>query len=262
MAKVTDDILEGSNGVKDYLGWIELERIMIVSEISLAVTGWVAKVNEAISAAGLVIGNQHPDISYLCLRRIQPEGMANDTIKLTCLYTKYSILSPFNKRRANNSVRVGASLIQETTDRDKDGGKLYVSYIYPATYYKPDYQSKADSIVVNATVLRPQVRWNKFKIETASPENKAADYVGSVNLSTWRGKPARTWMCTEIMGESFDEEETFEVQYEFQYNPNTWDDVISYIREDGKTPEDLIDDVGRKVKRIKPEMNFNNLNLT
>lgn len=259
MAIVKDDILEGCRGERDVYGWTEIERIIIVSEINLATTGWVAKVNVAIAAAGIAMRDAHPDVDYVYLRKISPVGLANNTIQLNCLYTRYSL--SLLKRRENNTIEVKGGLIQANTNKDYQGNELgYLSYTYPATDpEKPSIVGAKQKIIV--PVSKPIVIWNKFKIENESPEDKALEYVGAVNSSIWRSKPARTWRCEDISGTSNDSGNTYEVLYSFAYNPETWDDNAYYTRYDGKIPDDTVEDTSQKLCRVIREKNFSSLNL-
>lgn len=263
MAKITDDILEGASGTIDYLGWKEFTRIMIVSEISLATTGWLEKVAAALAASGLVIGAQHPTYPAMFLSQIQPEGLANDTIKLTCSYNKSIWKKP--PQFEDDAIEVGASIASVETNKDKNNVEMFLKYTYPVGYQRSPHDDPltAEKIIeVGHLTNKPvaDLTWSKNKIENSSPESKAENYVSKVNSSSWRGYPVKTWLCTRIYGRSTDGGETYNVTYDFQYRPDNWDHTAIFIKDDGKPPKETDGD-SKKTYSLLKEANFNNLNL-
>jgi hypothetical protein len=265
MATVKRDLLEGTRSSRDMLGLKEMDRIIIVGDISS--TSFEAKELEAVSAAGLMPGDPHPNVDYIYLQNIEAQSLSNDVMKLVCQYSRitYSL-----ERFDDDAIEVGASLVSQELSLDKDGNEMTVQYKYPVGYQANPQDTPliaTDYAVLNydiqpvfTTKMIPQLVWSKNKIEHVSPEDEAAEYVGFVNSSSWRGYPARTWLCTRISGRSTDKGRHYNTIKEFQYNPDMWDLTATYIRSNGKAVPSPDADA-RKTFKIYGEKNFNSISL-
>lgn len=103
--------------------------------------------------------------------------------------------------------------------------------------------------------------------EVQNPQGKARLYVGTINGTGVFNDGPHYWMCTRLDGVSDDGGATFNVTYEFQRNPDSWDPWIIFTDpETGKpvvlTPEEATS--GETVKQVVVyrQMDFWALNLT
>ena len=103
--------------------------------------------------------------------------------------------------------------------------------------------------------------------ELRNPQAKSRRYVGHINSVGVFGDKPHMWLCSRLDGVSDDGGATFNVTYEVQRNPDSWNPVV--------TPTDPVtgqrrilsaDDIasGEAVRqvRILPEADFWDLNLT
>lgn len=64
--------------------------------------------------------------------------------------------------------------------------------------------------------------------ELRDPQDKAREYVGTINTIGVFNDAPHMWMCTRLDGVSDDGGATFNVTYEFQRNPDSWDPWVIY----------------------------------
>jgi len=267
MAVVREDILKGTTGSKDIFGWKEIKRIVIVDDLGKASDpgGWENVMQEALDAAGAVMSSAHPDVSYIYLRDAEAEAIDKHQVKLTLTYSRVDFLHSIGFE--DGAVEVGASVIAQETNKDKDGNEMFLSHIYPEGYQRSPHDtplsapSEADVQGHMATVMWPQVTWSVNRIESISKadlKTKAKTYVGKVNNDTWDGCAAGTVLCTRIQGRSTDGGVHFNIVYEYEYREETWDHTALYIRDNGKPPPET-DANSLKVYRIQPEADFSSL---
>ena len=256
------DIIDGNRGRKTYQGW-ELERIAVVTGL----TGTPhKKLIDAANTSGVPsIGDGHPSLSTCKLREIIPESVGKDEVKLRLIYSQY-VTSTSQWQPTFDTIECGASIGQVETNKDIDDNVMWVQYTYPADYTKNlDYASKTHK--QGGTIIRlvPESSISIVKQELFPPAEKARAFVGKVNATGWiidPNAPARTWLCSGIVGRSTDGGVTYFVTYTFQYRPDTWDATILFTDpNDGKPPDDLVAGTGSKVYQIYEETNFNYLNL-
>jgi hypothetical protein len=100
--------------------------------------------------------------------------------------------------------------------------------------------------------------------KTRTPWTIADRIVGKVNSEEYVNAAARTWLCTscnwklyamaDIAGE---EKDSVLMEFEFQYNNETWDPVVEFIDEyTGKPPADLVEDTGYKTVQRQESVDF------
>jgi len=267
MAIVREDILKGTGGSKDIHGWRTIKRIVIVDGLGEASDpgGWVAIMDEAFDAAGISVGDAHPDISTIYLQDAEVEALDKHQVKLTLTYARldFRFISGFE----DGAVEVGASVIARETNKDKNGTEMFLSYSYPKGYQRSPHDtplteaSEADVQGHMATVMWPQVVWTVNQVETISKadlKTKAKTYVGKVNSGVWDGCAAGTVLCMRIQGRSTDGGVHFNVQYEYEYRAETWDHIALYIRDNGKPPPET-DANSLKTYRLQSEADFSSL---
>lgn len=93
-------------------------------------------------------------------------------------------------------------------------------------------------------------RFSRREPSDAYVGDRARNFVGTLNNEPVFGDPVRTWLCTRIDGVSDDGGITYNVTYEFQYNPETWDPVIVFTNpETGKPVANPV--WGESIRRVR-----------
>lgn len=103
--------------------------------------------------------------------------------------------------------------------------------------------------------------------EVQNPQGKARLYVGTINSTGVFNDGPHYWMCTRLDGMSDDGGATFNVTYEFQRNPDTWDPTVIFTDPETGKPAVLTQNeinLGNAVKQVTiyRQTNFWLLNLT
>ena len=214
----------------------------------------------ALGASGIPRrGQRHPSRPTAHVVSRRAAGIGGRTVRVTVTYEdKGEADDPEDQR-----TRVGTSLRTVETNKDVNGHLLTV--MLPGT--------KDQSGTVN--VERPISTIHVSRKEDTSPGAKSRAYAGKVN---GRGQfrlaggdvAARTWRCNYITGDSTDQGASWQVEYEFEYDPHGWDKEVAYIDpETGRIPQELseagagsIEQIFGLVKfQVYEEANFNNLRL-
>ncbi len=175
---------------------------------------------EAMSAQGIpprLAG--HPTVPFVFC--VEKSGRTLDGSKaiyeIICNYKRPNRSSD---RAANDTakplIEVGASLTTASTNIDNAELPMEVDRLnFDGTYsHQP----------VVAQVQVPQVVKKFSRRETTDPTQKAIDYVGKTNDSTWQGGDIDQWICSSVRGVSHDSGESYDVSYEFikSNNPDGW----------------------------------------
>lgn len=262
MATVTVDIIDGHGLRKSAENGYETDRIAIVT----GVTGdGSARLYNAVNTTGVpAIGDAHPDIAVAHLRSIDARPKDSDTVELVLKYREST--STHISLKDDPEISVGASVSQIETNKDADDNVIAVQYTYPSTYTKrEEYAGKTHDQGGLVSRLMPQRTYTVRKrlSATASQIEATNDiYQGKVNAFAWRGYQPRTWLCVGISGQSNDGGQTYAVTYQFQYNPYTWDTVVTFIDpNDGKPPINL-DANGVKYVKVYNEIDFAGLGIS
>ncbi len=103
--------------------------------------------------------------------------------------------------------------------------------------------------------------------EPHNPQAKSRQFKRHINSTGVFGDAPHYWMCTRLDGVSDDGGATFNVTYEFQRNPDTWDPYIAPTDPKTGNPRaptaaDLTLPDSARTIRILPEADFWDLNLT
>ena len=257
----TDVNKYGVSGHKDDKGWKSLTTTAIVEDV--AGTGDQVLAN-ALVASGVPRMNQiHPYYSALSVASLAPKAVGGGVVEITIGYERPEEGGSSSvPGEDTGSIQVGASLQSVQANKDAFGDLVQVTHggkTQPATF----------------PMLVPRATIRKTRTRDESPLEDAKEYVGKVNTANGfnlGGNPveARTWLCTAITGHSDDGGETYEVTYEFAYNPDGWDVPWVFFRApDGKTPSGVIDANGQVIDanaavqnvQVYAEINFNGLGL-
>ncbi len=238
-------------------GW-EFDRKAIVYDLAVTGVGAIsahARITAAyaelisVETRRCVIDDQHPTGEDSYLEEVTPEAVDQDKITFGLKYKPPEANETVGEE-AGSIVEVGASVIQVETNKNAAGNVMFVSF------EDNDQGGFVSKFVPNTTI-------SITRREFVSPGTKARNYVGKVNSSGWgldSGAQARTWLCTGITGRSIDGGETYEVNYQFQYRAETWDETLVYIDPTtGRPPNGVSDEDGINSYIIYQTTNFNNI---
>ena len=263
------DTIVGNEVVETEDGY-EVDRTAIITGI----TGAAHKLEyNALQHAGLPKrGDPHPSIpGIICLRRSATLTGGNDKalVKLT-----YGVPKPNQQQTppqppgtttgATGVIRVGASTQGTTTQKDINGTPVVLTHTFPKNYPDESFAGKIDYPQgADIDISAPNMVVTETRVEKVSPFRIAQIYVGTVNSRSVFGGAPRTYLCTRIEGITNDRGVTFEVSYEFQFNPQTWDATVVFRDPaTGRPVDSPVQGKGIQTVRVYPEADFNNLGLS
>jgi len=211
------------------------------------------------------LGAAIPGSVGILLQEKQPRAITGDTFELVMNYASYTISTsmkhvdyvPFQTARI--SARISASLGQTETTKDKLGNDIALTYTYPEDYkYNDNKKNTSETLIPRVTKLVPQkvVTLSKRLTTTAAAiESDWDTYGGKVNSSSWRNGDARTWLLSGIEAIPNEDNTTWDVQYNFQYRTDGWDDTVVFIDPNtGQAPSDVDDAVNQPNAMKTPEV--------
>lgn len=252
------DIRDGARGEQTAGAWA-FDRIALVTGVTGDANARVY--NAMIDPAMPDYGDEHPTIEGLYLIDRYGEALSTGVVKVRLVYKRPSRnWTPTDT--TTPQIVVGTTLQQYQTYRDINGDTITVSYTIPGKGLK--------TTGVSVSVLLPSSTLHLVRTEDTNPQVKSGIYSGKVNSAGWAfdpEAPARTWLCTGIVGRSNDGGTSFEVSYDFLHKrtlaTDNWDGVAEFIDPTtGQPPPDLELGTGRKIVLLYEEINFNALNLT
>lgn len=257
MATVTGPLAEGGHLEENDEGKEGYGAVYLVKDVA----GTDQQIlRNALAASGVPRrGQRHPTRPTAFVTHRRAVGTGGRTVRVTITYEDRGE----SDDPADERIRVGTSLRTVETNKDVNGALLTVMI--------PGSKDQSGTV----SVERPISTIHVSRKEASSPGAKSRAYAGKVN---GRGQfrlaggdvAARTWRCNYITGESTDQGETWQVDYEFEYDKNGWDKEVAYIDpETGRIPEALSDAAagsiteifGLRTFQVYEEANFNNLQL-
>lgn len=214
------------------------------------------------------IGDAHPEVPGIVCLDINCRALDTKSAEVTVSYGIPQALDLPPDETAPGTTEVGASVQATTTQRDVNGDVLLVEWAPNVTSVNditPSLPLKKQGGRVDIQIPQPVMRLTRR--ESQAPWEKSLDYVGKVNSLPWNTGAVRTWLCVNISGTTSDGGITYDVSYEFQYNPETWDATVVFIDpETSKPPGDVEAQLAVGVNTIKtyivyPDKNFGPLGV-
>lgn len=217
--------------------------------------------DRALQASGLPARFQaHPSRrgAIVTKRTATPDGP--DAVRISILYSvpQGSGLQ-LDTDSGSGVLEVDATVTSEVVTLDINDNPITVTYDKP-TEDDGDTVLVADTQAIEANKQVAQMVLRRTRNESRARDDLARRYVGTVNrFSVW-GYAAETILCTAIRSRSTDNGLTYEVAYEFQYNPRGWKFEAVYIDDEtNRPPVDLIAGRGRKYVQVQPVEDFRRL---
>ena len=203
-------------------------------------------------------GEGHPYVPNVYVRTVHAEHKTPDAVALTITWTPRTGTGGTASDSEPVILRLTSGLVSTTTEVDRNGDQITVAH----TYLSGARAGATDTQGGSVELQLPQIVAVGERREQVSPRTKAMTYTGAVNAVSFNGSGPRTWLCDAIEGDSADGGETYMVSYRFIYRADTWDARLAYIDpETGQRPPDLLEGVGLKVVRVRPELDFGPLNV-
>jgi len=189
-----------------------------------------------------------------------------DKARVRLVYEYFSDIEEFIDSPVVENIggEVRCNLQQKETYVDVNGDPITVQH----TFANDDANRPGETVTQGkkVTYLQPQKTIHIKGIkQTRAPWLIADNINGYVNNAAFSGGAARTWLCTGCvwklawlgrMGES-SLENRYYMDFEFQYDADTWDPIAMFIDEaTGEPPPDLIEGTGWKRVEVLPSCNF------
>jgi len=254
MAELVSDVVDGSSLSEDWVS-AKTTRAFVVKGVNTGTP--TERMIEAFTYTGIPItGDQHPatELSHLYVANKRLENIDSQTFKILCDYAPLDAtqLPPSETRPAQ--ISVGGSVTSTQTNKDKDGTDIKLE---ANSTLKLEEQSGL------VTKQIPMVTIGFARHEPDAPDTKARDYVGKLNSASFLGIDSELVLCTRISGISNNGGESYQVQYEFQYNPDGWEATVVRIDPNTGVPHKDVDSSASMTKTVDlyETINFNNLNL-
>jgi hypothetical protein len=247
------DTIEGATLRQEDDGKISLTRTFIVTGLSGTAS---QRLYEALSVTGIpAYRAAHPTVSGLVCASREAVAIDHEQARVVCTYKTLTIQLATPSDTGDCQMTVGGSVQSQDTNLD-----------YAGDVIKVYYNTTADGTPVTVSVMKPQCSVRYSRLEPAAPYAKSMQYQGKTNSDTFLGEAAGTWLCTRLEGTSTDGGESFQVEYEFQFNPNGWDATVIWTDpETGNPPYDVDDAVNHphamKTVQMYTQIAFSGLNL-
>lgn len=207
-------------------------------------------------------GEHHPVIPDIQLDTVavKPNGVAMARLTLT-----YRLLDPSEEipdDSAQALISVGGTTQFVRTTQDFAGNDITVEHIFIDTDSAGKQTVDQRTQVVEVDVQRSLVTYQFSRREEDAPDTKSGTYRDKINRTTFLGEPPKTMFCSRLDGQSTDGGKSYNVNYEFIRKSDTWDAVVTFIDDDGRPPQDLIEGAGRRTIQVYQQADFNALNLS
>lgn len=161
---------------------------------------------------------------------------------------------------------VRCNIQQKTSNLDINGNLVTVSHTYDAN--DPNHANETltqggefSFYDVERTIFIRGIK------QTRTPWLIANSIIGKVNSVAFSSEQPRTWLCTSCSWKMAwagrkngggSRENRYFMNFEFQFNPDTWDPTVTFIDDvTGKPPSDLVENVGYKTVTKMSAVDFN-----
>lgn len=222
--------------------WVDRDgpHVIQVAQVSGLTGNPAARLRRATQAPGIPrYGHVHPDILFLPVTNIEAVFADKGTSDIAIITITFGFLPAggaptyFTNEPSETTVPQLEILttVQPSTTEFEIGPAGDKRQIVLATHLPleegqegPPALGKEQSGSVEFQQPMETVRY--MRREARSPQWKARLYVGTINQTGVFDDAPHYWMCTRLDGVSDDGGATFNVTYEFQRNPDTWDPVV------------------------------------
>lgn len=223
-----------------------LKRIYLVKGLSGA--GGPARAYNALYYPGLGDDDSSPSgfEDYRLARRSVVILEDKDIAEVTLEY------APYGKDDMNMITSGSTSLNAITTQKDRSGNAITVSYTFPADYLlDTSLQSQTIATGVDLSVQLPSTTLQARGIMSVNnPLSISETWVGATNMFYWGNGAPGMWLCTKCdfvphrLGQTTN---LWDFTFEFQKNLEGWQPIVFFVDpQTSKPPSDLVVNVGVK----------------
>lgn len=246
---LVSDLIEGASLTLTSQAGYQTTRVMILQDVEGA-SGHAVLYNAVTDALIPVRGTVHPTITGIYVDSITAEPIVdNSNIKVTIIYkpvTNDTKPPPTDGTKAKGQISFGATVQSVKTNQDYTGGTMWID-----NYTKTGKTTPEKKVSLEVERLVPQFVVKMSRRESVPGARTQADIintfvsigkeiVGKLNTSQFLAGATGTWLCTRMEGRSEDDNVTYLVDYEFQYNEKGWSVVGSYVDPETKEiPDDV-----------------------
>lgn len=223
-------------------------------------------------------GDLHPEIDGLPVGHIHAifEEGSTDIVTITIEYFYYTGGPAYFTNIPGDTVATLPqieilSTVQPATTQFEllpDGTKkqIVVAYLVPPPEGEPGPPARIEQ-AGSVEYMLPMETVRYTRREPNDPQAKARLYVGRINSTNVFGDAPHMWLCSHLGGPSDDGGVSYNVTYDFQKNPDSWDPTVVPTDPETGQPRVLSDDdiaSGEAVRQVRvlPEADFWDLNLT
>lgn len=215
-------------------------------------------------------GDKHPDIIGDYVDTVDVNPLDSTTCEVIVNYKPFITT---DEEEAFQTKRISATVQSVETDlfyNDKnEQEQMETKYTYEDAESKPaSVKQNPDVQVGRVNKEVPSIVISIDIIEEENPFKKILEFQGKINSAPWADGAAGTWLLSNVDTQTNDGGETWQSQYQFQYNPETWSVNVSYVNpETNKPPKDIRKNKtdgkiqGLKNYRIYERIDFRKLGL-
>lgn len=256
MATVKFGLKIGSKGHLDKYGWVEKQALLRVTGLTHASghDDLCVHAIQALNAAGYEYGQVHPDVDTLfLLGQLSTRVVTSSSVDVEVTYRRMDKTHPDYV-----DIRGDIVLVQERTNRDKDGNDIVLEW-------KPEAGRTAKTQTGVVDIWLPSQSLEFGRTLDVNPASLSKTLVGWLNSDPFQGDAAGFWLCMGFSFSSSDSGLHWETSVKFVRNANQWKQTIYYILESGRPPANYDADynAGKAVKQVEVygETNFAVLGL-
>lgn len=168
-------------------------------------------------------GDAHPSIPGISLDRAEASSLDGHTGSVRVTLTYRNVDAADIPDSGTPRIEVGTALVSETTSRDVKGRMMTIVTLVPELDDDGNQiGTQTDEQVVTVTKQVPLSTLRFNRKESRDPWLKSAQFTGTVGSWGAVGQSEPLWMCAGISGTTDDSGASWDVSYEFIYNPRTW----------------------------------------
>lgn len=219
-------------------------------------------------------GEYHPVVPFLPVSRVQADLIKGTTDQATVTInydfatggSQYFMNEPGDTIATLPQLEILTTVQPARTQFEIDPATGIKKQIV-VSYIDIDHETGTETLVEqggSVEYMLPMETVRYMRREARDPQHKAREYIGTINVYNVFGDSPHMWMCTRLGGPSDDGGATFNVTYEFQRHPDSWDPVVVPTDPETGQPRVLSDVDAALIRphRIYDLADFWTLNLT
>ena len=239
-----EELTESGNGIEVTRGF----TVTGLPSVDAADVVFHARLAEGRSGKVPRYGQPHPKYAAIQAAQISVKPLGVDSARVVVVYRQLNAFKLNIDDSAPCQVEVGVKIVEVKTQKDRFGNQLSVTHTFndrdPVTR-KLLYPAK-DADGNDTTTPLTQTQIGEVTYQLAVPylvfsrrmsraqTVEARKYVGALNAGNFMGDPEGAWMCAALTSQSDDGQKSFQVRYEFQFNPDGWPPPYGAVYPDTK----------------------------